>query len=62
MANSKFSQKNWEDLIMKLLSNSLDQMNSEDKYCEIAKCFGKQIENLYQNFSDEKVFLFSKKL
>lgn len=47
---------------MKLLSNSLDQINSEEKYCEIAKCFGKQIETLYQNFSDEKVFLIEQKI
>ena len=40
---------------MKLLSNSLDQIASEEKFCEIAKCFGKQIETLYTNLSEEKV-------
>jgi hypothetical protein len=53
--NSKFVQKNWEDLIMKLLSNTLDQIANEEKLCEIAKALGKQIESLYINLSDEKV-------
>jgi hypothetical protein len=30
MANGRFSQKTWEDLVMKLLSNSLDQINDEE--------------------------------
>jgi hypothetical protein len=48
-------QKNWEELIMKLLSNSLDQIGNEEKLCEIAKALGKQIEILYTQQSDEKV-------
>lgn len=48
-------QKNWEELIMKLLSNSLDQIGTEEKLCEIAKALGKQIEILYTQQSDEKV-------
>ena len=48
-------QKTWEDLIMKLLSTSLDQIANEEKLCEIAKALGKQIETLYTNNSDEKV-------
>ncbi|CAF0812872.1 unnamed protein product [Brachionus calyciflorus] len=58
LSNSKFVQKTWEELIMKLLSNSLDQIANEEKFCEIAKCFGKQIETLYNNMSDEKHFAF----
>jgi hypothetical protein len=42
---------------MKLLSNSLDQINEEEMLCEIAKAFGKQIETLYLKLSDEKVTL-----
>ena len=40
---------------MKLVSNSLDQIADEEKICEIAKSFGKQVETLYQNSMDEKV-------
>ena len=32
---------------MKLLSNSLDQINDEEFICEIARSIGKQIETLY---------------
>lgn len=53
--NGKFMQKNWEDLIMKLLSTSLDQIASEEKLCEIAKALGRQIETLYTQNSEEKV-------
>jgi hypothetical protein len=55
LTNSKFVQKTWEDLIMKLLSNSMDKMDDEDKICEIAKAFGAQLETLYANSVDEKV-------
>ena len=48
-------QKTWEDLIMKLLSNSLDQIVDEEMLCDIAKAFGKQIETLYMKLPDEKV-------
>lgn len=51
-------QKNWEELIMKLLSNSLDLIIDEEKLCDIAKAFGQQIEKLYINSSDEKVNIF----
>lgn len=55
ITNSKFNPKNWEDLIMKLLSNTIDQIGDEEKICEIAKCFGAQIETLYVNSVEEKV-------
>ena len=42
---------------MKLLSNSLDQINEEELLCEIAKSFGKHIETLYMKLPDEKVIL-----
>ena len=59
LVNTKFVQKNWEDLVMKFLSNSMDKIDDEDKICEIAKSFGAQLEALYINSPDEKVFLFS---
>ena len=43
---------------MKLLSNTIDQINDEDKICEMAKSFGKHIETLYVNLSDEKNFAY----
>lgn len=55
IANSKFNQKTWEDLIMKLLSNSLDQINDEEFVCDIAKSMGRHIEALYPSLVDEKV-------
>jgi hypothetical protein len=42
---------------MKLLSNSLDQINEEELLCEIAKAFGKHIETLYMKLPEEKVML-----
>ena len=56
LANSKFNQKNWEDLIMKLLSNSLDQIGDEEFICETAKSLGRHIETLYLNLIEEKVY------
>ena len=58
LANSKFNQKTWQDLVMKLLSNSLDQINEEEHICEIARALGNQIETIYLNFSQEKVNIF----
>lgn len=40
---------------MKLLSNSLDQINEEEYICEIARALGNHIETLYSNSSQEKV-------
>ena len=57
MKNGKFVQKTWEDLIMKLLSNTLDQIVDEEMLCDVAKAFGKQIETLYPKLPDEKVSL-----
>ena len=41
---------------MKLFNNTMDQINDEDKICDIAKSFGSQIETLYANSVDEKVY------
>lgn len=43
---------------MKLLSNSLDQINDEEHLCEIARCMGKQIETLLDNLVAEKHFAY----
>ena len=34
----------------------MDKIDDEDKICEIAKAFGAQLETLYINSPDEKVF------
>lgn len=52
--NSKFVQKPWEDLIMKLLLNSLEHMSEDEKICDIAKALGKHIETLYMYSTEEK--------
>jgi hypothetical protein len=58
IANSKFVNKTWEELMLKFLLNSLDLINDEEIICEIAKAFGKHIETLYQNLSEEKHFAY----
>ncbi|OWF48217.1 Maestro heat-like repeat-containing protein family member 1 [Mizuhopecten yessoensis] len=52
-----FSQQNWEDLFLKLLSKSLDVMENEDWTAELGETFGNQI-SLYNNYSEEKNFLY----
>lgn len=37
----------------------MDQINDEDKICDIAKSFGSQIETLYANSVDEKVYFLN---
>lgn len=57
IAKEKFNEKTWQDLVMKLLSNSLDQINEEEYICEIARALGNHIETLYSNSSQEKASL-----
>ncbi|XP_064639982.1 maestro heat-like repeat-containing protein family member 1 isoform X2 [Lineus longissimus] len=54
---TKWSQKNWEDLLLKMLSKSLDEVDSEDWVCELGESMGEQIQ-LYYNAPEEKNFLY----
>jgi hypothetical protein len=52
-----WDQKNWEDLLLKLLSKTLDVVNDEEWTVELGKAFGYQIP-LYDTYSEEKSFLY----
>ncbi|XP_069113199.1 maestro heat-like repeat-containing protein family member 1 isoform X7 [Argopecten irradians] len=52
-----FSQQNWEDLFLKLLSKSLDVMENEDWTAELGETFGNQI-HMYNSYPEEKNFLY----
>nr|XP_022339324.1 maestro heat-like repeat-containing protein family member 1 isoform X2 [Crassostrea virginica] len=52
-----WSQKNWEDLTLKLLSKSLDVVESEDWIADLGEMFGSQIP-LYNSYPEEKNFLY----
>ncbi|XP_064611998.1 maestro heat-like repeat-containing protein family member 1 [Liolophura sinensis] len=56
-SDKDWSQKNWEDLILKMLSKSLDEVQDEDWIAELGEAFGQQIP-LYSNMPEEKNFLF----
>lgn len=53
----KWSMKSWEDLLLKMLSKTLDEVESEDWICELGNEFCKQMA-LYQDYPEEKNFLF----
>ncbi|XP_059158762.1 maestro heat-like repeat-containing protein family member 1 isoform X2 [Physella acuta] len=53
----KWSQKNWEDLLLKMLSKSLDVVDNEEWIAELGEAFGQQIP-LYTNYVDERNFAF----
>ncbi|XP_071811966.1 maestro heat-like repeat-containing protein family member 1 isoform X2 [Apostichopus japonicus] len=53
----KWSMKSWEDLLLKMLSKTLDEAESEDWICELGNEFCKQME-LYSEYPEEKNFLF----
>ncbi|ESO87809.1 hypothetical protein LOTGIDRAFT_234834 [Lottia gigantea] len=53
----KWSQKNWEDLLLKMLSKSLDVVDNEEWIVEVGEAFGQQIGH-YTNMSGEKNFLY----
>ncbi|XP_077869460.1 maestro heat-like repeat-containing protein family member 1 [Saccoglossus kowalevskii] len=55
--DEKWSQKSWEDLLLKLLSKTLDEVDDEEFICEIGEAFIEQVP-LYQNRSDEKNFMY----
>ncbi|XP_060075327.1 maestro heat-like repeat-containing protein family member 1 isoform X2 [Ylistrum balloti] len=52
-----FSQQNWEDLFLKLLSKTLDVMENEDWTAELGETFGSHV-NMYNNYPEEKNFLY----
>ncbi|XP_025115241.1 maestro heat-like repeat-containing protein family member 1 isoform X3 [Pomacea canaliculata] len=52
-----WSQKNWEDLLLKLLSKSLEVVDNENWTAELGEAFGAQI-GYYANCPQEKNFLF----
>ncbi|GFS16071.1 maestro heat-like repeat family member 1 [Elysia marginata] len=53
----KWSQKNWEDLLLKMLSKSLDVVDDEEWTVELGEAFGQQIP-LYATMVEERNFLF----
>ncbi|CAL1544099.1 unnamed protein product [Lymnaea stagnalis] len=53
----KWSQKNWEDLLLKMLSKSLDVVDNEEWIADLGVAFGQQIP-LYANYVDERNFAF----
>ena len=53
-----FSQRTWEDLIMKLLSKSLDEVDDEDWLLLLGKELSEQCTSLYAEYSDEKAVLY----
>ncbi|XP_061166579.1 maestro heat-like repeat-containing protein family member 1 isoform X3 [Saccostrea echinata] len=52
-----WSQKNWEDLALKLLSKSLDVVESEDWIADLGETFGNQLP-LYNSYPEEKNFAY----
>ena len=61
MASATFCEKRWQELILKLLLKTLDELeprNQEEILSDVARAFGKHIETLYSTFKseDEKVF------
>ncbi|KAK6184716.1 hypothetical protein SNE40_007128 [Patella caerulea] len=52
-----WSQKNWEDLLLKMLSKSLDVVDNEEWVAELGEALGQQV-NMYTNMSEEKNFLY----
>ncbi|BFZ13379.1 hypothetical protein BsWGS_16418 [Bradybaena similaris] len=53
----QWSQKNWEDLLLKMLSKSLDVVDSEEWTAELGEAFGQQIP-LYSAYVEERNFAF----
>ncbi|GFN92402.1 maestro heat-like repeat family member 1 [Plakobranchus ocellatus] len=53
----KWSQKNWEDLLLKMLSKSLDVVDDEDWTVQLGEAFGQQIP-LYSSMVEERNFAF----
>ncbi|KAL4234897.1 Mroh1p [Mactra antiquata] len=52
-----WSQKNWEDLLLKMLSKTLDVIDHEEWIAEVGTAFSDQID-MYSRYPDEKNFLY----
>ncbi|XP_012944683.1 maestro heat-like repeat-containing protein family member 1 isoform X2 [Aplysia californica] len=52
-----WSQKNWEDLLLKMLSKSLDVVDTEEWTAELGEAFGHQV-SLYASYVEERNFAF----
>jgi len=52
-----FPQKQWEDLVLKFLSRTLDEIDSEEFTAALGRALGEQIP-LYEHYPHEKSFLF----
>ena len=57
-AQGTFSQRAWEDLIMKLLSKSLDELDDEEWLLLLGKELSEQCMALYAELSEEKAVLY----
>ncbi|XP_074645058.1 maestro heat-like repeat-containing protein family member 1 [Tubulanus polymorphus] len=55
--DKKWSQKSWEDLLLKMLSKSLDEVEYEDWICELGEDMKQQL-SLYHSLPEEKNFLY----
>ncbi|XP_046558810.1 LOW QUALITY PROTEIN: maestro heat-like repeat-containing protein family member 1 [Haliotis rubra] len=53
----KWSQKNWEDLLLKMLAKSLDVIDSEEWIADFGELMGQHV-IMYHNASEEKNFLY----
>ncbi|XP_071092263.1 maestro heat-like repeat-containing protein family member 1 [Haliotis cracherodii] len=53
----KWSQKNWEDLLLKMLAKSLDVIDSEEWIADFGELMGQHV-TMYQNAAEEKNFLY----
>lgn len=53
-----FNQKSWEDIMLKLVSRTLDEVDEEEWLCELVRELNVQIYNLYNDFEAEKAFLY----
>ncbi|XP_065915103.1 maestro heat-like repeat-containing protein family member 1 [Dysidea avara] len=51
-----WDQKHWEDLVLKFLSRSLDDINDEDWLVNFGSVLGGQVVKLYNEFPEEKGF------
>ncbi|XP_077982268.1 maestro heat-like repeat-containing protein family member 1 [Glandiceps talaboti] len=55
--DEKWSQKSWEDLLLKLVSKTLDEVEDEDWIGELGEALADQV-SLYTSQPDEKNFLY----
>ena len=53
---ASFSAKQWEEMILKLLTKTIELLDNEEVICEIASAFGHLIESLFAAHSAEKNF------